>query len=274
MNEKTKYVKMTGFVLLYIGIFFLNMQLFRFLTQLARQVFPKEIVQAVLGKSFGWIVLFFVVPILLYMLIFQFRRKNFFKFCRFKPLNKRQLIIILFAGISMSLFTIHLINLSFMIKHIPEFKEYINVTEGRNPFFALLMMAVILPTCEEILFRGLIFNEMNKCLPTVAVLFLHTLIYMPFQPNLQVACFAYLNFTIFTLIYIFTGSLWSSILVEVVSALCLFGSKILGIEGILEGASDIYLGIVVIVSAALILIATFSLKQKSFKTYFTGEIPE
>ena len=264
-----KYLKMTGYVLLYIGIWFLGLKFFGYLMGLAFRSPLKKIMDILINQWGLWVIIFFVVPVLLNFLILKIRKENIIKFCRFKAMSLRDVIVVLLVTIAGIAFTIHLINISFFLKYLPEFDAYVKDATKGNLFSTLFMCGLLVPTCEEILFRGLIFNEMRRCLPLVAVLFIHTLFYMPFQPTATIAVYAYLDFTVYALVYIFTDSLWASIMVQALGAVGLYTIKLSGVDLVLRGWGDTYLIIAMVVSLILLLIGVFALKKASLKEIFS-----
>ncbi len=264
-----RYLKMTGFVILYIGIFFACSQLFGWLIGSAyRDPSMVKIMDTLLGEWKLWVLLFLGVPLLLYMLVFKIRKMDFFEFCRFRRMSAKDIILACSIGIATSLFTSHFINLSFIVKWIPQFTQYVDDAVKGNIFAVIILSVVLLMFCEEVLFRGLIFNELRAHVPLVIVLFVHTLFYMPFQPNLQVAGFAYVNFTLYALVYVFCDSLWAPILVQVVGAIGLYGLRLTGMFTVMTDWGDPYLGIVALISLILIIVLTLALKKQPFKNIF------
>ncbi|MBN2535925.1 MAG: CPBP family intramembrane metalloprotease [Spirochaetales bacterium] len=264
-----KYLKMTGFIVLYMTVFFACIRLFSFLIEQGVQTSLKPVIQMLLDEWGVGIVFLFCVPVLIYILIFRIRKKDFIQFCRFKAMKIKNILGVCIIGLATCIFTSHLINLSFIARHIPQFNEYVNDAVRGNLFFTLVMMGTILPFCEEILFHGLIFNEMRNHLPLVFVLFGHSLVYMVFQPSPQVAVFAYINYIIYALIFIFTDSLWGPVLTQITGAIGLFSLKLLGAFDIITSWGDVYSGIIILLSGALILFMTFSLKKKPLKEIFS-----
>lgn len=264
-----RYLKIIANVLLYIGIWFINLKVFGYFVDRAFNSPYKDLMDVLFNQWGFGVIIFFVVPVLINLLIFKIRKGNIIEFCRFKAMTFKDTIIVLLVTIAGIIFTLHLINTAFFLKYLPEFDNYVKDAVKGNLFATLLMAGILLPTCEEILFRGLIFNEMRKCLPVVVVLFLHTLIYMPFQPTASIAVYAYLNFTIYALVFIFTDSLWSSIIFEALGAVGLYISKLLGFDQLIRNSGDPYLITVSIISLILILIGVFSLKKAPLKEVFS-----
>lgn len=264
-----KYFRMTGNVLLYIGIWFIGLKFFSFLISWLRQTPFKKVLNLLLHQWGFGVIIFFGIPVLIYMLIFKLRKENFFEFCRFKAISLKDTLIIVLITIAGILFTMHLINISSFLKSFPEFDRYVADAIRGNLFSIILMAGILLPTCEEILFRGLIFNEMRKYLPLVVVLFTHTLIYMPFQPTISIAVYAYLNFTVYALIYILTDSLWGPIIFEALGAVGLYCAKLLGIDLVIRSWGDTYMITAAVVSLILVFVGAYALKKGAWRGIFS-----
>jgi membrane protease YdiL (CAAX protease family) len=222
-----------------------------------------------LNKMAFWVVLDLVVPVLIYFLILKLRKENIAEFCRFKKMTKKDTFIVFLLTLGGIVFTSHLINISWFLKNLPEFDEYVKNSLKSGLFGSLFMIGLVMPACEEVLFRGMIFGEMRRRLPLLAVLLIHTLIYMPFQPTPTIAVYAYFNFTIYALIFIFTGSLWGSIMIQSLGAAGLYCTKLFKLDLMIRGFGDIYLVIMVFVSLFLIIYGTFSLRKASLKEIFS-----
>lgn len=264
-----RYLKIIGNVLLYIGIWYVNLKFFGYFVDRAFNSPYKDLMDLLFNQWGFGVIIFFVIPVVINLVIFKIRKGNIIEFCRFKAMTLKDTVIVLLVTIAGIIFTLHLINTSFFLKYLPEFDNYVKDAIKGNLFATFFMAGLLLPTCEEILFRGLIFNEMRKGLPVVVVLFLHILIYMPFQPTVSIAVYAYLNFFIYALFFILTDSLWSSIIFEGLGAVGLYATKLLGFDRVIRNWGDPYLITVSIVSLILILIGVFSLRKAPLKEIFS-----
>jgi len=264
-----RYLKIIGNVLLYIGIWYVNLKFFGYFVDRAFNSPYKDLMDLLFNQWGFGVIIFFVIPVVINLVIFKIRKGNIIEFCRFKAMTLKDTVIVLLVTIAGIIFTLHLINTSFFLKYLPEFDNYVKDAIKGNLFATFFMTGLLLPTCEEILFRGLIFNEMRKGLPVVVVLFLHILIYMPFQPTVSIAVYAYLNFFIYALVFILTDSLWSSIIFEGLGAVGLYATKLLGFDRVIRNWGDPYLITVSIVSLILILIGVFSLRKAPLKEIFS-----
>lgn len=264
-----RYLKIIGNVLLYIGIWYVNLKFFGYFVDRAFNSPYKDLMDLLFNQWGFGVIIFFVIPVVINLVIFKIRKGNIIEFCRFKAMTLKDTVIVLLVTIAGIIFTLHLINTSFFLKYLPEFDNYVKDAIKGNLFATFFMAGLLLPTCEEILFRGLIFNEMRKGLPVVVVLFLHILIYMPFQPTVSIAVYAYLNFFIYALVFILTDSLWSSIIFEGLGAVGLYATKLLGFDRVIRNWGDPYLITVSIVSLILILIGVFSLRKAPLKEIFS-----
>lgn len=161
-----------------------------------------------------------------------------------------------------------MINISFVLESVPQFDNYVQNAIREPLIISVIVAGILYPTIEEIVFRGLIFNEMRKGLPLLVVLLTHHIVYMFMQPNIQVACFAYLNFTVYTLVYIFAESLWAPIIFQVLGAIGLFYTKVLKIDLFIRTLGDVYLISVTIISGIILISLVFLLKNKPLKEIF------
>lgn len=268
--KRNQLFKSIGLVLLYLGIFIGNWVLTNVFTiEWLYSIFPTRLLDVLLFEEWGlWIVIRFFVPIFIIMLIFKIRKVKFFKFCEFNKMKKSDTVKVLLLSFIGSVFTYHFLNTSFALQYIPQFNEYVQSVVTGNFFSTFIMHAGFLCLCEELIFRGIVFNELKRAVPLIVVLFVHFLIYMPFNPNLNVAVFAGFNYLIYALVFIFVNSLWGSVIFQCLGAAALYGFQSAGLFTLIRGLGDVYLWTVTIVSLILVLYLVFSLKKAPLKEIF------
>lgn len=156
--------------------------------------------------------------LLLYFSIFKlFYKKSIFKISRLVPMNGKTTGIIVVLSILMGVWMMCLVRIPYVQEHFPQFNEAFEFLLGRNVAFFIVFW-IVHSFYKEIFFRGLIFNQLQKAFPTSLSIFVLGIIYGGLFFNWDPALSAYgmLGAVILCLIYMWTGSIWSTILSEFV----------------------------------------------------------
>ncbi|WP_031342305.1 CPBP family intramembrane glutamic endopeptidase [Ruminiclostridium papyrosolvens] len=205
-----------------------------------------------------------IITISLYSLILKLRNKNLFKICSFTKISPKNVLGIAFMGISMCLFTTCFTSINFIGKTFPQFGEYMDsFFQTKGSFLIFIIMLMVLPMFEEIIFRGVIFNELRSNIPIVAAVLIQALIYGLLQLNPVLGTYAAIGSVIYVLPYIWTKSLWGSILVQDSCILGLFIFRKTGVKDILAGTGNVGLIILTLAGIAGILAAGYFVRKNS-----------
>jgi hypothetical protein len=120
----------------------------------------------------------------------------------------------------------------------------------------MLFNITIFAISEEILFRGLIFNELRKSLPMVAAVVIQALPAV-FQPDLVVGAFGFASMIICCYVYICFNSIWGSFTVLYTSHLFVMLAGRVGLNTWLSGLDNSMLlfgsSVSVIITARLLV---------------------
>ncbi len=254
---KKKFCKMLGLNLLYIFAYF---AIFKSVVYLWYNVLKNNSVigEWISGNQLGLVVLNDVCAIPIFaVLIYLVKRQNILEVTQVKRINIRSAALSVLTGLGMSIFLVNFLGLSF-IKDIPKYNELIEYIYDSN----LLVFAgfVIIGTFfKEMLFRGLIFNELSKAMPLFLAVILDAVIYgaLFFDLNPPLTIFGILGNIVVILIYYKTKTLWAPYIAQATNNICVY--FILNVSG------DFFEGFripALILSATIIGIALFLLFSK------------
>lgn len=200
-----------------------------------------------------------IISISIYYLIFKLRKKSLFKVCNFSKISIKGVLGITGMGISMSIFTTCFTGISEVNRAFPQFETYMkSFFESKGSVFILIIMLIVLPMFEEIIFRGMIFNELRQNIPVVAAVIIQATIYGLLQFNPVLGTYAAVGSIIYVLPYIWCRSLWGSILVQNTCILSLFILRRSGIKELLMSTGD----------TALMLLTLIGIVGMSISAYF------
>ncbi|OPZ92606.1 MAG: CAAX amino terminal protease self- immunity [Firmicutes bacterium ADurb.Bin419] len=252
-----KYLKMTGYIALYLVI------LYAVLTGVQWFVFNicsknKALNDFLWSNKTLFSFSISVISVSIYYLIFKLRNKNLFKVCNFSKISTKDLLGITAMGVSMSIFTTCFTGISAVNRAFPQFETYMKgFFESEGSVLILIAMLIVLPMFEEIIFRGMIFNELRPNIPIVAAVIIQATIYGILQFNPILGTYAAIGSIIYVLPYIWTKSLWGSILVQDTCILSLFILRRSGIKDILISTGDIGLILLTLIGIGGMVISAY-----------------
>ncbi len=252
-----KICKMLGLNLLYILAYF---AIFKSVVYLWYNVLKNDAIIGdwISGNQLGLVVLNDICAIPIFaVLIYLVKKQSILKVTQVKHINIRNTALSALTGIGMGIFLVNFLGLTF-IKQISNFNELIDYIYNSN----LLVFAgfVIIGTFfKEMLFRGLIFNELSKAMPLILAILLDAIIYgaLFFNFNPPLTIFGILGNIVVILVYFKTKTLWAPYIAQATNNICVY--FILNISG------DFFEGFRIpglILSTAIIGIALFLLYSK------------
>jgi len=247
-----KYLKMIGNIILYLGsmyfISFLVILIMKVLINLG--IMNKSDLRWIFESSGMGLLIIALLTIPLYLLIFKFKKKNFVEFCEIKPINRRNIMLLLAIALCMGVFTTSLTSLPLVLEKFPEANNMIDVFMGKGSFIlGLLSSVLIVPAFEEILFRGLIFNELKKNMALPIAFLIQSTIYAISQPNLVAIIFGFIGGSIFALSYIWLKSLWAPVILQTSSCFFMMIFRRIGVHQIFRNCGEIPMIIFILVAA-------------------------
>lgn len=203
-----------------------------------------------------------VLAFFVYFLIFRIRKKKFFKEV---GVNKTEIInypIAFFLGIALNFFTVSFISLIPIPQSLME--SYVEATEsatiGSLTPLAIIVTAVVAPIIEEIVYRGLFYTRLKRCMPMLGAMILSSFIFglMHGTALIWVIYAAVLGFVL-SWVFEKSGSLLASVLVHM-------GFNLVGALSSLIPAEVLTVEIVMaafIVSLVICLAFIFTLQHRS-----------
>lgn len=218
------YIKMISNIFLYIIIYF-SCRLLTLFTYsyyyAAKNInkFPpyqlqKKIQLLINSNIFIFTTVAALLSLVIYILIFKSMENNLIERCQFKKINFKNFFLNSLIAISLSIFTCSLTlffenNINNFMQTAPELSTNIDSIWG------ILSIVIIIPIFKEILFLGLIFNELKKYMNIIFSIIIQGLIFaFPYINILQIFCSIVLAI-ILALVYIRTKSILSPIILHI-----------------------------------------------------------
>ncbi len=261
-----KYWSMIGNILLYLAILYVVMFSVSSATQSIYKGLEGAAKQWLLANQTIAMVAISILAVLGYMLVFKLRRKSLTAQCKFKAIDAKAILALITISLAMSIFSTSFLRLSLVQRNITGLGETVEAFMGSaSLIIALLSAVIIVPAFEEIVFRGLVFNEMKKALPLGAAIVLQSLVFSLYQLNIPTAVFGFVGGILFALAYEWLDSIWASIILQTVSCFFMFMFKRVDFFHQLFDLSDGLLITAILISLAVVIYAALRIKHKYYK---------
>ena len=188
-------------------------------------------------------IIWFILSFIILWAIFKFiKKKSIIEYCNFSRISLKNSVLMVYIGIGGFIFNTALINISFIDRNFPEFDASLKyIYEGSFVIFAILSAVIIGPIYEEILFRGVIFNELRSNIPLPVAIIIQSIMYGVLFFNIPLGLFCFVAALLYSFIYIKLKTLWSLIILEFVQTFSVLLSRKMGIEDVISDIGDIYI---------------------------------
>lgn len=155
-----------------------------------------------------------ICALLIYMLLFRNKEENLWERCKFKKMNLQQFFFTMLAALGLSA-----ISSSFVLITYEKFESYAevsrNIHAGLNTLIGTICIIVLIPIFEEILFRGLVLNELKRCFGIAISVGIQSVIFALYHGNLLQGIYTFALGIILGLIYIWFKNIWIPVLMHV-----------------------------------------------------------
>lgn len=214
-----KYLKMIGNVLLYLLIYFLLQGVFGLILGIAIVLIKgasseKVIQNTALKYTYVAVAGAAVLSVIIYFLMFKDKEEGFIERCKFKKVKSKDILNVVLLGLSLGSMSISFIYLTQNIftgyKQVSD-----NMSAGMDSILGIIAVIVLIPIFEEILFRGLVFNEFKKNVNLVVSIILQAAIFAIAHGNMAQAIYTFILGLMASLVYIWTKSIISNMLLHI-----------------------------------------------------------
>lgn len=155
----------------------------------------------------------------IYLLVMRLRNKSISEECRFSDISWNHGVASGILGISgLAVSSILLATLSFFqdtayLEHI----ENMELLLGGNKLLVFISVGIVAPIIEEIIFRGLVFRELEKSLNVKAVVVVQALLFGIYHFNLAQGVYTVFLGLVLGLALVWTKSIWAPIIIHMVN---------------------------------------------------------
>lgn len=182
-------------------------------------------IEGLMNKSMemsSYILLFSsIVTILVFLLIYKIRKRNFKEELQIVKTIKVNIIISIILGISAWLFNTGLLvlikELGLFTEHFIIMEKIISPLTNGNIVVSLLTVGIVAPFTEEFIFRGVIFKTLNKNISILWTIIIQAIFFGLFHGNLIQGTYATFLGLVFGYITYRTKSLWPAIVMHIIN---------------------------------------------------------
>ncbi|MDD7796373.1 CPBP family intramembrane glutamic endopeptidase [Clostridium sp. 'White wine YQ'] len=168
-----------------------------------------------LGQAYIIALIAAIVTFGIYVLMFRNKEENLFMRCRFKAFNLKAGLSLIPLTIALSAFSVSLVGI--LVQFFPSYQEVSDTLQAANgSIISALAITMLAPIFEEILFRGIVFNELKKSMPVIPAIIAQGVLFGIYHLNLLQCIYAAILGCVLGLIYQMTRSLWSNIIVHMI----------------------------------------------------------
>lgn len=216
----TKYLKMTGNILLYTLIYFflqlaagLSMGIGYTMKYIGILTEP-EIQDKLNHDIYFGIAAAALCSIAIYVLLLRKKDESFLQKCRFQKEGLEKSPYVVLASIGLAA-----VSSSFVLLSYEKFESYEevsqNINAGLSTLLGMLCIIILIPIFEEILFRGLVQNELKKQLPIPGAIVIQAAVFAIYHGNPLQGIYTFVLGIALGVIYLWSNNLWLPILLHV-----------------------------------------------------------
>lgn len=225
-----KYLKMSAYILLYFAIY-LVMQIISglivgitggitMISKYGLAGYRSHINDFIANSTFIIVVIGAIFSFLIYILLFKNNKEgDLFQRCRFDKIEISDAVKIIITGIGLSFLCSAFIVLTQEI-FVDYSKVSNQISSGEQNVFGMISAVVLIPVFEEILFRGLIFNELRKNLNLILSVIIQALIFAAAHGNIAQGIYTFCLGAAAALVYTWTKSILADITLHITFNLC------------------------------------------------------
>jgi len=171
----------------------------------------------------------FALTMLLYWLLYKLNlvfgnpeRQSFVQAVKLVKLPPKIAAFSFLIGLAGALASLGLLEIVSLKEVFPDLEANVDMMINSGNFLLIIAaLGILFPALEEVIFRGLVFNELRKAMPLWLAVMLQMAGYVAVQPSAGFMLISVVTGTVYCLIYMIARSLWAPILVQI-TAMSLF----------------------------------------------------
>lgn len=154
-----------------------------------------------------------------YIAIIKVKKQKLLKYTSLDKFNPKCAAICAFFGFCVNVTVMYVMILGKSNEALGNiYAEYVKSAHSGSVWIMLLFVGFMIPVFEEMIYRGLIFNQLRENMSIVPAILLQAFLFVVFEMivggaefNIVETAYGFTMAVIFVLFYIWSGSLWTSI---------------------------------------------------------------
>jgi len=223
-----KYLKMSAFILLYMAVYFIISNYIGLVFGIFYMI--KEIIvnpdvflygssdafmDTFVKNSVWFMTIAALVSFPIYAFILWLRKQNIFRVCGFSGISVKDMAITVLMGISLNFVIEYLVAITSLNDLSPSVQQmFSQIFDGNSFAVILIAIGIVGPFIEEVIFRGLILNELRRNIPLPAAVIIQAVLFGAYHMNLTQGIYATLLGIILAQACIKMKSIWAPILIH------------------------------------------------------------
>ena len=186
------------------------------------------------------------------------KKKDIFDYCKFNPISLPKTTALIFAGLSLvSLNALVVVGISMLLPEAYEahVENMMGLTSSGG-LWMIFSVGLAAPFIEEVMFRGLITNELDKVMSYKWVLFIQALLFGLYHMNVAQGIYTFILAIFMGLTLHWTNSIWAPMIIHIANNL----SSALMSEYIDASSDIVNIGFGIWIGLSLLFILPFTLK--------------
>lgn len=212
------YLVMAGRLGLYIAIYFAVLQplvhlWYNVLTQIDA---IRPWLTDARNSNWGLVLNDIIAIPIYYFILRRYQKRDLIQVSRLKKISFNSVWQIALLSICMGLWVTSIVKIPVVSDTFPQFELLFSSLVGGAPF-TFIVFLIIHSIYKEVLFRSLVFNELNAVLPLAVSVVVNALIYglLFFQLDPALTFYGGMGTVIFALLYVWYQSLWAPVVAQI-----------------------------------------------------------
>lgn len=182
---------------------------------------PVAIEALLLGAVFDHMLLIVIIANLLtlgyFYVVFIARKDNFIDYVGFRKIKLKDGILVILLGVFLNFVIVVILNAVMNYLPMPIIEAYAEVMDTLvNGSFIMILItgSIMAPLFEEIIIRGIVFNDFKKAVPVWLAIMIQAAVFGVMHMNIIQGTYAFVIGLIFGLVYLKYNSIWVPILMH------------------------------------------------------------
>jgi len=207
-----------------------------------------------------------IISFPIYAFILWLRKKSIIKFCNFHKISFKYIAITALMGISLNFTVEYFVSATSINDLSPYVEQLFNQIFQSNSFTVILIgIGIIGLFIEEVIFRGLVLNELKQNMPVAPAIIIQAILFGVYHGNLSQAIYATLLGVVLGLICIKMNSIWPPVIIHM-----FFNSTSVVLGKLVDPQVFVNYQYFILAASIVLLIATFIFTWRDEKTVTTA----